>query len=283
MLENKNVSHPPHAHETKIRHYTNRLGELGWWLIEDAIHLVTFVGEVTVSIIDAVQYPKKIRWREAFYYMEMCGSNALPISSLIAFSMGIILGFQGVVQLQRFGQEHLLSYGVTMFIIIELGPLMIAMIAIGRAGSAFAAEIGTMKVGEEIDAMRTMGFVPARFLVIPKLIAMGTVMPMLTIYGSLMGIFGGMLVGSLLLQMPMTTYLYDSLRVIKGAWIAQGLMKSFVFGIIITVIGCWRGFEASIDAQGVGQAATKAVVSSIFWVIVADTAITIFFTVVFPW
>lgn len=241
-----------------------------------------FLGETAFALITAIRNPRKIRWRETFYYMDICGSNALPIALLICLSMGIIIGFQGAVQLHKYGQDIYLAKGVAISIVVELGPLMCAIIAIGRAGSAFAAEIGTMKVSEEIDALITMGLVPARFLVIPKFIAMSCVMPILTVYGCAAGIIGGMIVAVLLLGTPAQTYGQLSLDAIMPSYIAQAMIKSLVFGWIITLIGCLRGMEADRDAQGVGRAATSAVVTSIFLVIVADTVLTILFNLLLP-
>jgi phospholipid/cholesterol/gamma-HCH transport system permease protein len=157
---------------------------------------------------------------------------------------------------------------------------MVAMIATGRAGSAFAAEIGTMKVSEEIDAMQTMGFIPCRFLVVPKLIAMVVVMPVLTLYGNIAGILGGMVVGCVKLGLPVVTYYNRTMLAIKPMYLIEGLSKSAVFALLIAVMGCMRGFEAQSDAQGVGRSATSAVVSSIFLVIVADSVLTILYNTV---
>lgn len=257
-------------------------GKVGWGLIQNVLQLIAFLGDTAAALADAIRHPRKIRWRESFYYMDMCGSDALPIAVLICLAMGIIIGFQGAVQLHKYGQDIYLAKGVAISITVELGPLMCAVIAIGRAGSAFAAEIGTMKVSEEIDALTTMGLVPSRFLVIPKLIAMFFMMPILTMYGMAAGIFGGMIVAVTHLGTPALTYFQLSVDALVPSYIAQGLIKSIVFGMIITVVGCMCGFEAQSDAQGVGRAATRAVVTSIFLVIVADTILTILFNLLLP-
>jgi phospholipid/cholesterol/gamma-HCH transport system permease protein len=210
--------------------------------------------------------------------MDMCGADALPIISVICFLMGLILGFQGALQLQKIGTDIFLADGVGLSIIKELGPLMVAMIATGRAGSAFAAEIGTMKVGEEISAMTTFGFVPSRFLFVPKLIAMVTVMPILTIFGDFIGITGGLAVGYFKLGIPVTPYINRTIYALQNIHLAESLAKSVVFAILITVVGCVKGFESDEDAQGVGRAATSAVVTSIFLIVVADTLLTVLFS-----
>jgi phospholipid/cholesterol/gamma-HCH transport system permease protein len=192
--------------------------------------------------------------------------------------MGLILGFQGALQLHKIGTDIYLADGVGLSIVKELGPLMVAMIATGRAGSAFAAEIGTMKVGEEVSAMITFGFVPSRFLFIPKLIAMAIVMPLLTVFGDFIGIAGGMAVGYFKLGIPITPYVNRTLLALRNVHLTESLTKSVVFAVLITIVGCVKGFESDGDAQGVGRAATSAVVTSIFLIVVADTVITFFFS-----
>ncbi len=250
-------------------------------MIEDMFQMIGFLGEFTQAMGESLKKPSKIRWRETRHYLEMCGVNSLPIALLICLSMGIIMGFQGAIQLQKFGQDVYLAKGVAIAIVIELGPLMCAMIAIGRAGSAFAAELATMKVNEEISAMSTMGLPPSRFLVVPKMLAMMISMPVLSIYGSLAGIFGGLLVGVFIVQTPFMTYYHMTLDSIPIHYLLQCLVKSFIFGIIITFVGCMRGYQAKENAMGVGQAATSAVVTSIFLIILADTILTILFSVLF--
>jgi len=239
-----------------------------------------FTGDLTLAVCYAVRHPRKIRWRETLYYMDMCGSDALPIVALICTLMGLILGFQAAVQMQKFGTDIYVADLVGFSIIKELGPLMVAMIATGRAGSAFAAEIGTMKVSEEIDAMKTMGFVPSRFLVIPKLLAMLLVIPILTVFGDLAGLFGGFIVGWVKLDIPPVAYYSRTILVLTPMTFFMGLVKSVIFAFLIAVVGCMRGFDASSDAQGVGRSATSAVVSGIFLVVIADAVLTILFSTI---
>lgn len=275
----KNVGDLHSSHLSRIRSPVAYIGEVSWQFGQDCKNMLAFIGETAVAISYAATHPRKIRWKETFYYMDVCGADALPIVSLICFLMGLILGFQGAIQLHKFGTDIYLADGVGLSIVKELGPLMVAMICTGRAGSAFAAEIGTMKVAEEIDAMVTMGFVPSRFLIIPKLFAMIIVMPLLTVFGDIAGIFGGMVVGHMNLGLPVITYYNRTLVAIKPIFFTEGLIKSMVFAILITVVGCMRGFESKNDAQGVGRATTSAVVSGIFLIILADTLLTILFSV----
>lgn len=255
------------------------VGSASYKIAKDLISIVNFVGDMTIALTQALCHPRKVRWRETFYYMDMCGSDALPIVTLICYLMGLILGFQAAAQLQKFGSEMLVADLVGCSIIKELGPLMVAMIATGRAGSSFAAEIGTMKVNEEIDAMVTMGFTPHRFISVPKIIAMVVVMPLLTIFGDIIGVLGGMTVGFFWLDIPLVSYYQRTVNAITPMFFFEGIFKSAVFALLIAGIGCMRGIESSNDAQGVGRAATSAVVSGIFLIVVADAICTLFFTV----
>ena len=178
------------------------IGDATAAVFHDALKLISFTGETISELFLALRNPLRIRWKETLYYMNMCGANALPISSLICLLMGLILGYQSAVQMHKYGADAFLPALVGCSIVRELGPLMIAVIATGRAGSAFAAEIATMKATEEINAMQTMGFSPWRFLVIPKLLAMICMMPLLTFFGDMFGIAGGMIVGTFELDIP---------------------------------------------------------------------------------
>lgn len=267
------------SHNSVNEHIVH-LGDMTIDLGKDFMSVIGFTGEFFSSLCNAIVKPFKVRWRETFYYMDMCGADALPIVSMICFLMGLILAFQGAVQLHKVGTDIYLADAVGLSIVKELGPLMVAMISTGRAGSAFAAEIGTMKVGEEVSAMTTFGFIPSRFLFVPKFIAMIIVMPILTIFGDIVGVLGGMVVGYFKLGIPIIAYTNRTLVAIRPAHVAESLTKSLVFAAIITIVGCIRGFESDNDAQGVGRSATAAVVSSIFLVIIADSLLTYFFTMV---
>ena len=240
---------------------------------------VSFIGEIFYESVNALLNPRKIKWRNTLYYMDMCGREAVPIMALICFLMGLILGFQSAPQFKQFGADIYVVNLVGLSIVKELAPLMIAMIASGRAGSAFAAELGTMKVNEEIDALTTMGFIPSRILIMPKLIAMMFVMPLLTIIGDLAGLIGGLVVGLTQLKLPFAAYLNQTMKAIHYTDIGEGLIKSFVFAILITLIGCFQGMNCSNDAQGVGRATTTTVVMGIFLIVVSDTIMTIAFSV----
>ncbi|MCM8530608.1 MAG: ABC transporter permease [Lentisphaeraceae bacterium] len=244
-----------------------------------SIQTFWFIGEVTSALWHTLLNPKKARWREILYYMDMCGREAFQIVSLICFLMGLILGFQSAVQMQKFGASIFVADLVGLSILRELGPMMVAIICTGRASSAFAAEIGTMKVNEEIDAMVTMGINPTKILITPKIIGLCLVMPLLTIVGDFMGVIGGMVVGVVQLDLPMQVYLDRSALVLFPSDVIEGLIKCTVFSILIGGVGCLRGIQSNPDAQGVGRAATSAVLSGIFLIVLSDALMTMIFTV----
>ena len=249
---------------------------LSYW--RASLEILCFTGGTSSALWEALRRPRKIRWREVLYYMDTCGREAVPIVTLICLMMGMILGFQSGVQMRMHGLSIFAADLVGFSILKELGPLMVAMVCCGRAGSAFAAEIGSMKVNEEIDAMTTMGFSPGRFLVVPKIIALVLVMPMLTILGDLAGVIGGFIVGVLNFDVPFIAYYERTKSVLHPMDLAEGLIKSFVFAFLVAAVGCLRGMQSSTNAQGVGRAATSAVVSGIFLVILSDVVMTLIFS-----
>lgn len=262
----------------QVRDCVEVIGRKTYNFASDCGDMCAFVGEIAVAMWQAVLHPRRVRWRETLYYMDMTGSDAVPIVAVITYLMGLILGFQAAVQMQRFGGDIFVADLVALSIVKELGPLMVAIIATGRAGSAFAAEIGTMKVSEEVDAMVTLGLVPSRFLVVPKVLAMLVTLPLLTVFGSAVGIVGGLTVGTLQLDLPSVTYLSRTVQAVSLLDITEGLLKSVVFAVLVAGVGCMRGFETGDDAQAVGRSATSAVVSGIFLIIVFDCIITMLFS-----
>ena len=205
------------------------------------------------------------------------GVGALPIISLITFFVGVILALQGAYELRRFGALQLVANAVAISMTRELGPLMTAIVVIGRSGSAFAAEIGTMKVTEEIDALETMALNPVQFLVTPKFLAMVVMMPCLTTWADFMGVMGGALFGVTNAGFTFASYLRASLDALYMRDIVTGLIKSVMFGMVITAVGCHEGFSTGAGAEEVGRSTTAAVVMSIFLVIVVDLVFTALF------
>ena len=249
--------------------------------LHDVKDFVLFTGALASAVWEAVRNPRSIRRRETVYFMNMCGPDGLPISVLICLLMGLIIGYQSAVQMHKYGADAFLAPLVGCSIVRELGPLMIAIIATGRAGSAFTAEIATMKSTEEINAMLTMGFSPWRFLVIPKLFSMMLMIPILTLIGDIVGIIGGMMVGVFSLGIPAETYYQQTVSWVAPRFFLESLIKGFVFSIIITSIACMKGFQAKDDALGVGQATTSSVVTGIVAIIVSDFMMAKMFNVLF--
>ena len=250
------------------------LGEATSNIIKETKKLVGFIGSTTQAFMYLLMHPSKINLREVLFYMDKSGADAVPIVMMICFLMGVILAFQGVSQMGRFGLSIYTADLVAFAIVRELGPLMVGIICIGRAGSAYAAELATMKVTEEIDAMNTMGIKPERFLVIPKIIALVIVMPMLVIIGDIVGIFGGILIGIIMTNLSFVEYYNRTINSLIPENVLETLIKGFAFAIIIALIGAFKGFESDNDAKGVGKATTSSVVAGIFLIIVIDFFIT---------
>ncbi len=220
---------------------------------------------------------KGLRWRAALRQMVVVGFDAVPIVSLISVFIGIIIALQGAYALRKFGAMNFVVDMVAVTITRELGPLLTAIIVIGRSGSAFAAEIGTMRVGEEVDALETMGLNPVKFLVVPKLVAMLVMMPCLATVADAAGILGGALFAMTNMGWSLQNYLLRTADALLMRDIITGLIKSLVFAVIITKIGCYEGFTVRGGAEGVGRSTTASVVKSIFSVIAADMVFTAFF------
>ena len=237
------------------------------WL--DIQVLVSFVGELSVALAYAAVRPRSVRWRDALGVAEAVGVNALPIVALIAFLMGLIMAFQAAVPLRQFGAELFIANLVGLSMLRELGPLMTAIVVAGRSGSAFAAELGTMKVREEIDALRTMGLDPVRFLIVPRVVAAVCMTPLLTIFADLVGLMGGSVV-MLSLGFPLITFFHQVQYAVSYGSLIGGLIKAFVFGILVAGIGCLRGLQAKTGATAVGESTTSAVVSGIILIAITD-------------
>jgi phospholipid/cholesterol/gamma-HCH transport system permease protein len=219
----------------------------------------------------------KLRLGRAVHQAMSVGVAALPIVSLISFFVGLILALQGAYELRRLGALQLVANAVAVSMTRELGPLMTAIVVIGRSGSAFAAEIGTMKVNEEIDALETMALEPVPFLVAPKFLAMMLMVPCLTTWADLMGVLGGGSFGVTSAGFTWTTYIRATLNAIALRDILLGLVKAFMFGVVITAVGCQEGFSTGLGSEEVGRSTTSAVVKSIFMVVAVDLVFTAIF------
>lgn len=257
------------------------IGETAAGFFAECRSLVVFTGESATALGDAVAHPRKIRWNDLFSNMISCGVNGLPVTILICFLMGVILGYQSAIQMEKYGADLLLPVLVGCAIVRELGPLIVAIVATGRSGSAFAAEIGTMKLSEELNALETMGLSPMRFLYVPKLLALCLVLPLLTAAGDFFGILGGYFVGATELGITFPNYLRVTREWVALKYLFEGMFKSVVFAILIANVGCWRGFRTGSDAVAVGRATTSSVVSGILLIIVADAVLAKMFAVIF--
>ena len=220
---------------------------------------------------------KAVRLTRAFHQAMAVGIEALPILSTITFFVGLILALQGAYELRKFGALQYVAGGVAVSMTRELGPLMTAIVVIGRSGSAFAAEIGTMKVTEEIDALTTMALNPIQFLVTPKFLAMILMLPCLTTWADFMGVMGGAVFGVTGASFTLPTYVKATTDALLVRDIVTGLIKSVMFGAVITAVGCYEGFETGGGAEEVGRSTTSAVVMSIFMVIIVDLIFTSLF------
>ncbi len=232
--------------------------------------IVAFIGEATLAFIKLFGGKARFRQSDLFLVIQECGADALHIVTLISVLIGLILAFMGAVQLKLFGAEIYIASLVAIGMTREMGAMMAAIIMAGRTGAAFAAQLGTMQVNEEIDALKTLGVSPMEFLVLPRMLALILMMPLLCIYADLMGMLGGFVVGVGAFDITITQYFEETSNSLTLAHILIGIFKAGVFGILISVAGCLRGMQCGRSAMEVGYAATSAVVTAIVWIILAD-------------
>ncbi len=237
--------------------------------LADTRTFVTFTGQITWALFASLKNPWQIRWADMFRVMERSGVDALPIVALISFIVGLVMAFQAAIPMKMFGAEIYVANLIGIAMVRELGPLMTAIVLAGRSASAFAAEIGTMKINEEIDALTVMGLEPVRFLIVPRVIASTLVTPLLTIFSNLVGILGGALV-ILSFGYPLVTYVNQVTGFVTWQDFVGGIVKCFIFGILIAATGCIRGYQTGTGASAVGDATTRAVVSCIILIAVFD-------------
>jgi len=230
---------------------------------------VSFIGEIAAALVHAARHPTRVRWRDVWFVAERVGADALPIVALIAFLMGVIIAFQSAVPMKRFGAEVFVADLIGLSMLRELGPLMTAILLAGRTGAAFAAELGTMQVNQEIDALNTMGLDPVRFLVVTRVLAAVLMMPVLTLFADLVGLLGGA-VTMQSFGIPFVTFVHEVEGIVDFSDFMAGFVKAFFFSILIAGIGCLRGLQTTTGASAVGNAATRAVVSGIILIVVVD-------------
>jgi phospholipid/cholesterol/gamma-HCH transport system permease protein len=260
---------PPPRRPGPIRGSIRGVGEWAAGLIQDLAAGVSFTGEISVKLFETLLHPRALRWKDTLIIAEKAGANAVGITGLLGFLIGTILAFQTAAAMREFGAEAFVADLVVIVLFRELGPLLAAFLLASRSGSAFAAELGTMKVNEEIDALVTMGLDPVRFLVLPRLVAVLCIIPLLTVFNQLLGLIGCGLVMATW-DVPGVIYLE---RIRNAATLTDffgGLAKTFVFGALVAGIGCLRGLQTRTGPTAVGDSTTRAVVSGLIAIIAAD-------------
>jgi phospholipid/cholesterol/gamma-HCH transport system permease protein len=254
-----------------------RIGKGGLGLVEAATAMLGFIGEAFLAFLQLLRGRASFRASDFTLLLQECGAQALPIVTLISFLVGAILAFIGAVQLQQFGAQIYVANLVGLAMALEMGAMLTAIIMSGRTGAAFAAQLGTMQVNQEIDALTTLGISPMEFLVVPRMLALVVMVPLLTVYADLMGMLGGAAIGVTMLDVSLKVYFHQLQEALSLKYLAQGLIKSAVYGVIIALAGCMRGMQSGRSAAAVGQAATSAVVTSIVGIIVASAILTVIY------
>jgi phospholipid/cholesterol/gamma-HCH transport system permease protein len=278
LIDRNALTMKPLSSEKRSGNLIEQVGDASLRILDDFTSVLTFLGDLLTALFYSLLHPRSVRWEDVLFYMKRAGVEGLPIVGLITFLLGLIIAFMSSLQLKQFGANIYVASLVGVAMVSELGPIMTAIIVAGRSGSAFAAEIGTMKVNEEVDALVAMGFDPIRFLAVPKVLAAMLVVPLLTLYADFFGVGGGLVVGVLGLDLTVYTYVQETMKVISVTSIVKSLIKSVVFAAMIAGIGCQRGFQVRGGAEAVGALTTSAVVAAIFLTIVIDSAFAVLFT-----
>jgi phospholipid/cholesterol/gamma-HCH transport system permease protein len=269
-----------HLPPPKRRRAESALAQIGRGTINVLVEgqlVLAFFGQMLISAIATVRAPRTANWKDVGPTMEHAGADAVPIVVLINFLIGFVMAFQGAVQLKQFGANVFVADLVGLSVTRELAPLMTAIIVCGRSGAAFAAELGSMKVSEEIDALRTMGFGAMRFLVLPRVLALILVLPILTLIADLVGIVGGLVVGLSTLDLSIAGYITETHKALKVWDVYSGVIKSVIFALAIGLVSCQQGLATTGGAEGVGRRTTAAVVTTLFSLILLDAGFTILF------
>lgn len=256
-----------------------RMGRQSWLGLRGLYGMLSFVGVTAIILMHSLTQPHRIRWRAILRNLQTAGFQALPIVGLLSFLMGLVISYQGADQLQRFGANIFIADLVGLSMLRELSPLLAAIIVAGRSGSSYAAQIGTMKVTEEIDALRTIGVGPTELLVLPKLVALVIALPLLTVYADITGVFGGMIMARSKLDVSFDVFLDRLGDAVSLSSFLTGIGKAPVFAAIIALVGCYQGFQVTGSADSVGRQTTMSVVQAIFLVILSDAL----FSIVFNW
>ncbi len=266
-------SSAPHAPLNEFE----RIGLMAMEAWTDFRDMLGYIGRVTIALLWSFRHPGKVRWGDVARYVQETGANALPIVGLMSMLVGLVIAFSSAIQLGQIGANIFIVDLIGIGVGREIGPLMAAILLIARSGSAFAAEIGTQKISEEIDALTVMGLKPIPYLVIPRIIATLITLPLLTIFADLFGIIGGMIIANFSLDVTPASFITRMQEAVSLWDIASGVLKSFFFAVLIAGTGCYRGMETSGGAMGVGRSTTASVVSGIFLLVIADSVFVILF------
>jgi phospholipid/cholesterol/gamma-HCH transport system permease protein len=243
------------------------------------VALFAFIGETSIALAGSVARPARLRWRPILHNIASAGVDALPIVGLLSFLLGVVVAYQAADQLRQYGANIFVADLVGLSMLREFAPLITAIIVAGRSGSAYAAQIGSMSVSEEIDAMRTIGIPPIDALVLPKIIALVIALPLLTFFADVLGVLGGMVMARAQLGVGFADFLDRFVKAVSVTAYVTGIGKAPVFAAIIAVVGCFQGFRTRGGADGVGRQTTRAVVQSIFLVVVADALFSVCFSI----
>ena len=261
----------------RLAGFVETLGREVLSALKSAGQMLEFMGESFIALGRALTGRARYRMSDVVLVLQHCGPEALPIVTLISFLVGTILGFVGLVQLQQFGADIYVANLVAVAMVREMGGMMTGIIMAGRTGAAFAAQLGTMNVNDEIAAYRTVGIPPVEFLVLPRMLALIFAVPLLTVYANVVGMLGGSVVCIALSEVSLLQYYGQTIGSVDLVDWASGMFKATVYGVIIAISGCLRGMQCSKSAAAVGDAATSAVVTSIVFIIVAEAILTVIY------
>ena len=284
LLESLDQPRKSEPHKSRIppgfRGRLYRIGREATHAFFQAISMLGYLGRVTVESIEAFARPRhNLRIAAIFHQIEEVGINALPIVGLLSFLIGVVISYQGITQLRQFGAELLTIDGLGIITLREMGVLMTSIIIAGRSGSAFTAQIGTMRVNQEIDAMQTMGLNTVDTLVLPRIIGLIVALPLLTLYADIMGLIGGAIMCYFDLGVTFPAFMRELQQALQVKTLMVGLVKAPVFAFVIALVGCYEGFQVERNAASVGLLTTRSVVESVFLVIVLDAAFSVMFSV----
>ena len=258
--------------------FIENIGKNSVEIFEDIKNFITFIGQLFMTMLHTFIVPKNIRFKEMVYHIYHSGFNALVIVGLTSFLVGMVIAYQGSVQLAKFGADIFIVDTVGISMVRELGPMITAIVIAGRSGSAYTAEIGAMKITEEISAMRTMGFDPYNFLVLPRIFALMIALPLLIFFADIIGIFGGMVASKMQLGISFSQFIERLYEVLEVKHYILGMIKGPVFAFLIAAVGCFRGFQVSDNTESIGLHTTASVVNSIFLVIAFDALFSVIYT-----